>query len=102
MRLPEEVISSPFIEDVKILMKTIKKIEEILINEIAVILSRDPAEILPETPLNELGVDSLSFVELLVFIEKKFQIQLMESGLTKDDFHTLQTIASTINNMMCS
>ena len=81
-------------------MKTMKKIEEILINEIAVILSRDPAAISPETSLNELGVDSLSFVELLVFIEKTFKLQLMESGLTKDDFHTLQTISSTISNMM--
>jgi len=76
-----------------------KQIEETLINEIAVILSRDPAAMSPETPLNELGLDSLSFVELLVFIEKAFKIQLMESGLTKEDFQTVHSISSTISKM---
>ena len=79
--------------------RKMKQIEETLINEIAIILSKDFAAISPETPLNELGVDSLSFVELLVFIEKAFKIQLMESGLTKEDFQTVRSISSTISKM---
>lgn len=74
-------------------------IEQTLIDEIAAILSKNPAIILPDTPLNELGVDSLSFVELLVFIEKKFNLKLMESGLTKKDFKTIHSIASRITKM---
>ncbi len=81
------------------LWRKMKHIEETLVNELAVILSRDPAAILPETPLHELGVDSLSFVELLVFIEKTFKIQLMESGLTKKDFQTVRSLSFTISKM---
>jgi len=70
--------------------------EQTLIDEVAAILSKDPAAILPDTPLHELGIDSLSFVELLVFIEKKFNLKLLESGLTKEDFETIHSIASRI------
>ena len=47
--------------------------------------------------MHELGVDSLSFVELLVFIEKTFNIKLMESGLTREDFRTIHSLASSIH-----
>ena len=73
-----------------------KVIEESLIREVAAILSRDPGSIEPEIPLHEMGVDSLGFVELLVVIEKKFKIKLMESGLTRNDFRTIRSLSSKI------
>ncbi|OQW99057.1 MAG: hypothetical protein BWK74_03085 [Desulfobacteraceae bacterium A6] len=73
-----------------------KVIEESLIREVAAILSRDPGSIKPEIPLHEMGLDSLGFVELLVIIEKKFKIKLMESGLTRDDFRTIRALSSKI------
>jgi acyl carrier protein len=73
-----------------------KVIEESLIREVAAILSRDPGLIEPETPLHEMGVDSLGFVELLVVIEKKFKIKLMESGLTRSDFRTIRSLSEKI------
>ena len=79
-----------------------KVIEESLILEVAAILSRDPALIEPEVPLHEMGLDSLGFVELLVVIEKKFKIKLMESGLTRNDFRTIRSLSSKIGAMELS
>ena len=76
---------------------SLKQIEEKLIRQIATILSVDSQKIKPEAPLHSLGVDSLSFVELLVFIEKEFKIKLMESGLTGEDFKTIHSLARRIN-----
>ena len=77
--------------------KSLKEIENILAQEIATILSVDPSTVIKNVPLHEMGVDSLSFVELLVFIEKTFNIKLMESGLTSEDFRTIRSLASSID-----
>lgn len=79
-----------------------KAIEDTIIREVAAILSRDPGAIEPEIPLHEMGVDSLGFVELLVVIEKKFKIKLMESGLTRNDFRTIRALSSKIGTMELS
>jgi acyl carrier protein len=76
-----------------------KDIEKSLIREVSAILSRDPGLIEPEIPLHEIGLDSLGFVELLVIIEKKFKIKLMESGLTRNDFRTIRSLSSKIGSM---
>jgi len=73
-----------------------KQIEEKLIRQVTLILSVDAINIKPEAPLHTLGVDSLSFVELLVFIEKEFKIKLIESGMTWDDFRTIHSLAQCI------
>ena len=74
-----------------------KQVEEKLIHQVATILSVDRNKIKPEAPLHSLGVDSLSFVELLVFIEKEFKIKLMESGLQAEDFKTISSLARRIS-----
>jgi len=76
--------------------KNLKKIENILAQQIAIILAVDPSKVIKDVPLHEMGIDSLSFVELLVFIEKTFNIKLMESGLTGEDFRTIRSLASSI------
>ncbi len=77
--------------------QNLKQTEEKLIKQIASMLSVDSQKIKPEVPLHALGVDSLSFVELLVFIEKEFKIKLMESGLTGEDFKTIHSLARRIH-----
>ena len=72
-------------------------VEQKLIRQVAAILSLDAAKISPEAPLHTLGVDSLSFVELLVFIEQEFKIKLMESGMTREDFRTIRALAKRIS-----
>ena len=78
------------------ILKT-KQVEEKLIRRVATILSVDVVKIKPEAQLHTLGVDSLSFVELLVFIEQEFKIKLMESGMTRDDFRTIRSLAQRIS-----
>jgi len=46
--------------------------------------------------LSELGLDSMSFVELLVFIEKKFNLKLVDSGLGRENFKTVRALANRI------
>lgn len=79
--------------------KSVKEIGEILIREVATILSEDPSTIAQDVPLHELGIDSLSFVELLVAIEKTFDLKLMETSLTIEDFQTIRSLASCISRM---
>ncbi|MBU0478628.1 acyl carrier protein [bacterium] len=77
----------------------LKHIEETLIQEVATILAVDSSTISPNAPLHTLGVDSFSFVELLVFIEKTFNLKLMESGLTRENSQTIHLLASYISRM---
>jgi acyl carrier protein len=79
---------------------TVQEIETTLIGEIAAILARQPASIRADAPLHTLGVDSMSFVELLVFIEKKFGLALIESGLAREDFETVRALAASISKRL--
>ncbi len=73
-----------------------KNIEETLLNEVATILTVERGSVSPHTPLHSLGMDSLRFVELLVFIENQFSLNLMDSGLAKEDFETIDALAKRI------
>jgi len=43
-----------------------------------------------------MGLDSLSFVELLVVIEKIFNLKLMDTNLSKEDFGSIKILARRI------
>jgi acyl carrier protein len=73
-----------------------KDIEGTLTREIAAILARDAASIGPDVPLHSLGLDSMGFVEILVFIEKTFNLKLIETGLTREDFQSVRALAARI------
>jgi acyl carrier protein len=75
---------------------TKEEIEDKLKQGIATITSRDKSSIAVETPLHEMGIDSLSFVEILVFIEKTFNLRLIELDLTKKDLETVHALSSLI------
>ncbi len=76
---------------------TVQEIEHKLTELVASLTNRDLATIGPDMPFQELGIDSLGFVEILVFIEKTFKLQLIASDLTKKDFETIHTLASFIS-----
>ena len=76
---------------------TSKDIEDKLIQGIASITNKNKSSIASDIPFHKLGIDSLGFVEILVFIEKTFNLQLIESGLNKKDFETIHSLASFIN-----
>ena len=75
----------------------VKEIEKILIKEVSAILATDVDVVVPAVPLHTLGLDSLGFVELLVAIEKRFNLKLIESGLTQKDFETINSLAKCIS-----
>jgi len=79
---------------------TSKDIENKLIQGIASITSRTESSIAVDMPFHKLGIDSLGFVEILVFIEKTFNLQLIESGLDKKDFETVHSLASFIHKKL--
>jgi acyl carrier protein len=74
-------------------------IENKIIEELSIILNLSPADIDPEALLPELGLDSLLFVELLVFIESEFNLKLIETDLTREDFQTVRSIATCIHKL---
>ena len=78
---------------------SLKEIEEILVTEAASILAVDPAVVGADAPFQSLGMNSLGFVELLVVIEKTFNLKLMETNLSKDDFQTIRSLALRISEM---
>ena len=77
-----------------------KNIEAKLIEELATILDLTLADIDPEALLPDLGLDSLLFVELLVFIESEFNLKLIETDLTRKDFQTIRALATCINKLV--
>jgi len=79
---------------------TVKDIENKLIKGIASITSKDESSIKVDVPFHELGIDSLGFVEILVFIEKTFNLRLIETDLTRKDFETINSLASFIGKKL--
>ncbi|MBI5874535.1 MAG: acyl carrier protein [Deltaproteobacteria bacterium] len=79
---------------------TSKEIEDRLVQGIASITSRDKSSIAVDMPFHKLGIDSLGFVEALVFIEKAFKLQLIETDLTKKDFETIHSLAAFISKRL--
>lgn len=79
---------------------TVEDIQDTLIRGLATITTRDAADFDPDKPFHELGIDSLGFVEILVFIEKNFKLELIASDLTKKDFETVRTLAASIQRSL--
>ncbi|MEW6602621.1 MAG: acyl carrier protein [Nitrospirota bacterium] len=79
---------------------TLQEIQDTLVQGIASITSKDEAAISTDVPFHELGIDSLGFVEILVFIEKTFKLQLIETGLDKKDFATINSLASFLHSKL--
>lgn len=75
----------------------VTEIQDKLVAEVAVILSIDPSTIKPEAPLHTMGIDSLLFVEILVVIENTFNLNLMEAGLSREDFQSIHSLAECIS-----
>ena len=76
------------------------EIEEKLTEGISAIMSMDKSSMAPDVPFRELGLDSLGLVEVLVFIEKTFKLNLIELDLTKKDFETINSLASFISKKL--
>ena len=52
-----------------------------------------------DTPLSDLDVDSLSLIEILLFIERRFGVRVPESHLTHENLHSVTTLADCVCDM---
>ncbi len=70
---------------------------EILVQETQMILPEHKEKVAPDAPLSSMGFDSITFMELLVSVERRFHIKLIELGMTREDMQTLKTLAHVIH-----
>lgn len=47
----------------------------------------------PRTEFSQIGIDSLSLIELVLFVERKFNIALPEEDLLPENFKSAETLA---------
>ena len=46
-----------------------------------------------ETPFNQIGLDSSSVIELVLFIERKFKVSIPEGDLVHDNLKSVEALA---------
>lgn len=46
----------------------------------------------PETPFSEIGIDSMSIIQIVLFIERKFKVALSEKELTPDNLRSIKSL----------
>jgi acyl carrier protein len=73
-----------------------QSVQQPIVSRVASILSVDESAVDVKVPLHTLGLDSMRLVEILVFVEKQFGIDLMDSNLTREDIHTIEALARTV------
>ena len=75
----------------------IEEIEKKLIGQLAMVLGSRANQIQGDSPLQALGMDSMRFVEIFIFIEKEFGVELMSSDMQRSDLETPQALAASIS-----
>ena len=53
-----------------------------------------------ETNLKQVGIDSFSTVEIILFIERRFGVSIPDEKLVPDNFKTIQALAATVVELM--
>ncbi len=59
------------------------------------ILAGDVA-VQPDTVLSDIGVDSFSIIEIILFIERKFKIAIPHESLTPENFVSVNALVECI------
>lgn len=76
----------------------ITKLKDLIVYELDINIKRE--ELSDDSPLLEggIGLDSISIVNLIVLIEKNFNIRFQDEEITMDLFSDLNTLASFIES----
>lgn len=69
--------------------------KEIIQSEFCRVLQRDPQDNIDDTPISELGIDSLDFFEIILHLEEEFGIKIPIEEL--DDKVTLRAIIASLD-----
>ena len=73
-----------------------QQIQEKLSTKLMQLLPQQKTQPEVNVPLHSLGVDSMRLVELFIFIEMEFGIDLMKSGIEMKDIQTIESISEYI------
>lgn len=77
---------------------------EIIITEIKKYIEKNilaaGVQIAADTDLKQVGIDSFSTVEIILFIERKFGVAIPDEKLIPDNFKTLNALAATVLELM--
>jgi acyl carrier protein len=49
-----------------------------------------------DTPLASLGIDSVSLVEILLFVERRFGVSVPDEDLTRENLHSVLALARCV------
>ena len=69
-----------------------------LCGEIALITRNEPENIKPEESLHNNGIDSMSLLEILLFIKNEWGIDYLDTGLPMEAQHSIEALAEHICN----
>jgi len=75
-------------------------IVEQLRNEISVITGLPAAQISADESLADNGINSMGFIELLLFVERTWGIKLMEAGVGSGDVKSVNALASRLYDLI--
>lgn len=67
-----------------------------LISEAALISRQKTESMDPGKSLPDNGINSMGFIELLLAVEREWQIRLIDKGITASDVHSLHALAERI------
>lgn len=79
---------------------SIEEIARALRKEMSVITSREISKIDPEASLASNGINSMGFIELLLSVERLWNVKLVEAGLSMADVRTVNALAGRIRQEM--
>ncbi len=80
-------------------MKPIPALDEVvreLRSEIALVTNSSPEKVDPEKSLAANGIDSMGFLEIILFVKKTWGFDLIEGGMCAADFRNVNSLASVI------
>lgn len=75
-----------------------KQFDELLRRHLPFLSAEEPLE--EDTPLRELGLDSLAMVELLAALEGAYQVRFTDDALTLANFETPGVLWKTLSAML--
>ncbi len=74
-------------------MSTLETIQRMMVEQFEL----KPEALTPETPLESLGIDSLSVIEFMFNIEDEFKVKLPDERV---EIKTIQDIANVVDRMI--
>ncbi len=80
--------------------ESVEEIVKSLRKEISVITSREVSKIDPEGSLASNGINSMGFIELLLSVERLWNVKLVDAGLTMADVRTVNALAGRVRQEM--